>query len=650
MGTIFRMMMMYFVFQYVFGKGGKPTTDPSTGKALPPHRNAWTSGQVMDMYVYFSDNDQYYDIHDKEALIWQQKGLSYDWNENNNIEKTLSFPPPAGLLNNGSLFAHVFFAKSGKSIDSTTTGDVIYGVHPLLKHTPRPKASKKKNLISGEKEVIEHQIVENPETDDIVPAVSEWVSFWKPRLSISLVDDYTAYPHNNIPPQITKAMKLDETGNYLPVLYFDEFWLMKEELILINDTVPELNLSMTYSPISMWKWQLKCQMDQSLTMQENMGGVEGEGENFKRMLVETSPYLLALTFAVSILRSIFDFLAFKNDISFWKQNRSVAGISVRTILMNCVCQFIVLLYLFDNETSYLILVSCAIGLAIEVWKVSKAMNVTIDRSGPFPKLNFKDKQEYASKTKEYDDYAMNKLQKVLYVLVVGYAIYSLMYQTHKGWYSWIINSLVGTVYTFEFVLMTPQLFINYKLKSVAHLPWRVFMYKALNTFIDDLFAFIIKMPTLHRLSCFRDDLVFIIYLYQRWIYPVDKKRINEFGQVFDEDTRKELERQDQESEQKLLQQGQQQEQQEQQEEDQLLLPKHICFTQLNYFCKLTPLWVSPLPSARQPSASTSSPLDSSSTTNGSRPLTARPLRSSTPAPKRLSAPWARPPRRMSTSP
>ena len=82
--------------------------------------------------------------------------------------------------------------------------------------------------------------------------------------------------------------------------------------------------------------------------------------------------------------------------------------------------------------------------------------------------------------------------------------------------------------------MTPQLFLNYKFKSVAHLPWRVFIYKALNTFIDDLFAFIIKMPLLHRLSCFRDDLIFLIYLYQRWIYPVDKSRTNEFGQSFDE--------------------------------------------------------------------------------------------------------------------
>ena len=56
---------------------------------------------------------------------------------------------------------------------------------------------------------------------------------------------------------------------------------------------------------------------------------------------------------------------------------------------------------------------------------------------------------------------------------------------------------------------------------------------ALNTFIDDLFAFVIKMPLLHRLACLRDDVVFLVYLYQKWIYPEDKRRRNEFGQVGD---------------------------------------------------------------------------------------------------------------------
>ena len=109
--------------------------------------------------------------------------------------------------------------------------------------------------------------------------------------------------------------------------------------------------------------------------------------------------------------------------------------------------------------------------------------------------------------------------------------YSLAHDTHKSWYSWLLGSIVGCVYMFGFIMMTPQLFINYKLKSTAHMPWKTFMYKALNTFVDDLFAFIIKMPTMHRLSCLRDDLIFFCYLYQRWQYGVDKKRPNEYGQA-----------------------------------------------------------------------------------------------------------------------
>jgi len=61
--------------------------------------------------------------------------------------------------------------------------------------------------------------------------------------------------------------------------------------------------------------------------------------------------------------------------------------------------------------------------------------------------------------------------------------------------------------------MTPQLFINYQLKSVAHMPWKVLMYKAFNTFIDDVFSFVVAMPTAHRIACLRDGFVlFLFYL------------------------------------------------------------------------------------------------------------------------------------------
>lgn len=42
------------------------------------------------------------------------------------------------------------------------------------------------------------------------------------------------------------------------------------------------------------------------------------------------------------------------------------------------------------------------------------------------------------------------------------------------------------------------------------------------------------MPTAHRVACFRDDVVFLIYLYQRYLYPVDRSRVNEYGEAFDD--------------------------------------------------------------------------------------------------------------------
>ena len=59
-------------------------------------------------------------------------------------------------------------------------------------------------------------------------------------------------------------------------------------------------------------------------------------------------------------------------------------------------------------------------------------------------------------TKQYDAEAMRYLSYALYPLVIGYAIYALLYESHRSWYSWVLNSLVGAVYTFGFILMCPQ--------------------------------------------------------------------------------------------------------------------------------------------------------------------------------------------------
>jgi hypothetical protein len=189
----------------------------------------------------------------------------------------------------------------------------------------------------------------------------------------------------------------------------------------------------------------------------------------------------------------------------------------------------------------MILFSQGMGIVLEFWKITTVVNVRI-RDAPnsiIPyRIAFEDTHtlsETEEKTKEYDEIAFRYLYLVAIPLLLAYAGYSLKYETHKSWYSFIITTLVGSVYAYGFLMMVPSLYINYRLKSVAHMPARAMTYKFLNTFIDDLFAFTIKMPMLHRLATLRDDVIFFVYLYQSYKYKVDYTRVNEFGQGGDDE-------------------------------------------------------------------------------------------------------------------
>ena len=55
---------------------------------------------------------------------------------------------------------------------------------------------------------------------------------------------------------------------------------------------------------------------------------------------------------------------------------------------------------------------------------------------------------------------------VCFPLMVCYMIYSIIYNEHKGWYSFCLQSAYGFLLTFGFIAMTPQLFINYKVQKL----------------------------------------------------------------------------------------------------------------------------------------------------------------------------------------
>ena len=367
------------------------------------------------------------------------------------------------------------------------------------------------------------------------------VSQMRHELSVAVMSDDFLFGPENIPPVVGKLFEL-KNNKYLPLWFADNLSLRAKQMQPIKGEVgSKMTVAFNYNPIGVGKFNMLLTMEDSIANMKNFGFNDNDLDDVKGLFSGTNFFLLILTVFVSVFHLLFDFLAFKSDIAFWRKKKDMVGLSMTTVVWRFVSTFIIMLYLFDENTSKLVLYPMLISTAIEFWKLTKAFKVRIvwpSQSGSqnkLPKIVFGDEEANEKATNEFDNKALHYLTYLLIPLVIGGAIYSLVYVPHKSVYSWMIQSLVNGVYAFGFLFMLPQLFVNYKLKSVAHLPWKAFMYKAFNTFIDDVFAFIITMPTAHRLACFRDDVIFVIYLYQRYLYPVDKSRTNEFGQTFEDE-------------------------------------------------------------------------------------------------------------------
>ncbi|KAF9567398.1 cleft lip and palate transmembrane 1 [Agrocybe pediades] len=498
-------------------------------------------GLNLDMHVFLSTSPLPV-AQPQEGLphfVWNN--ITYgEYNDHRVIDFEVKFPE--SVLKNGTLWADIIISRDGAPLDPRSTSFDLSRVHHLRKsltpYLPVLKARKEKNLLSDTKEE-----ESEPEQPDII------APHWHQNITLALISDATAIPYAGLPAPVAEHIQLvpdkrDETGTkafYKPIIFPNEFWHLRSHYIQLNETTPTLPVQFTFQPMSYTKFQIFASMTHGFNeAAKQQGQASGaELDEIKRMLLETNPWFLGLTGLVSILHVLFEMLAFKSDVSHWRQKKEMVGVSIIT---NVFVQLVILLYLIDNNenTSWMILMGSGMGVLIEAWKITKAIDISLIPAPPgslFPyKVDVKDKHvlsEDEKKTQEYDKLAFRYVSYVAIPLLAGYTVYSLVYESHRGWYSFVISTLTSFVYMFGFAQLVPQLIINYKLKSVAHMPMKAMVYKTLSTVVDDLFAFCIKMPFLHRLACFRDDVVFLIFLYQRWIYRIDPKRVNEYGQVLE---------------------------------------------------------------------------------------------------------------------
>ena len=518
----------------------------------------WPADSLIDIKIHVSPSLAISSFQSlpQETLALEEKNFAIgDFGESRRTSG--SFALPKAVQQNGTLWAHVYVGLSGETLDPLAPDyDRAKATHfsrPLNQYLPKKRMRKLKNLLdssTGDEEE-EEKDVGDPTTIE---------SFYHPNFTISVIPDTGVQNWQSIHPDVRRNYQLEYSGArdasgtngwYYPVVFINRFWQLRSHMMELNETVDSLPIHIELNNMKNWKFSMIAAMDENVkrtqkqaatTGQVTAGGDGSELEMLKEVLLDTNAYLLGTTFFVSVLHMIFEGLAFKNDIAHWRKKKDMVGTSVRTILANVVMQTIIFLYLLDNNegTSWMILAGQGFGILLEAWKITKSVNVRIRQPSldsafsflPYIVI-FEDKHklnETEKKTQEYDEIAFRYLYMVAVPLLAGYAAYSLVYESHKSWYSFVIETLVGSVYAYGFLMMVPSLYINYRLKSVAHMPGKAMTYKFLNTFIDDLFAFTIRMPTLHRLATLRDDVIFFIWLYQSYKYRVDYSRVNEFGQ------------------------------------------------------------------------------------------------------------------------
>ncbi|ETO20748.1 hypothetical protein RFI_16469, partial [Reticulomyxa filosa] len=342
------------------------------------------------------------------------------------------------------MYAHILVYQSGFPFDARDNDfdarAVVYVCHPVTEYKMLPRKKKTKLLVGKKTEdaegsksgfdLYEKDKESEKASEDKKEEMDVIISHWKPEVTIRPVLDWAQFGPGQIPFQILHYYKIDpNTNEYWPIMYMDDFWLFSSRYIPLNESVHVVPLKLIHNPIGNLKFMLQVQMDEQQRKQSEWGlSASDNTDEFRRILLESNPYLLGLTAVITLLHSIFDFLAFKNDIQFWKNTQSMEGLSVRSVFVNAFSHVVIFLYLLENNTSWMIIISNGIGCLIEFWKITQSTDVSFGWKGKIPWIYFQDKKSYAeTPTAKYDKEAMVYLSYVMYPLVICYTIYSLLY-------------------------------------------------------------------------------------------------------------------------------------------------------------------------------------------------------------------------------
>ena len=326
------------------------------------HENAFAENQAFDVRVFVSSSPRFTAFNDTNALIWHESNFEYTQNFKA-VEKEVEVPLTDALLANGTLFAHLYVTKAGASPDPrhgrfdrwATTSQV----HQIVSYAARNEPIGLYNLLSGEPAPWEAELRRGAaEALAAGRPANEYIAYWKPKLHAQLLIDTEAYPLGSMPPLMEnylQAYRLVSGHRYKPLVYINELTSMRLHWIAINASRTTMPLELSFGPLPSRRFQWMVNLQHSFKMNEETLGIsEKESEDLRGMFVHTNPTLLYTTVAISVLHLLFDVLAFKNDVSFWSNVDTMEGLSSRSLIVNEVMEFVILLYLFEEDASWLV--------------------------------------------------------------------------------------------------------------------------------------------------------------------------------------------------------------------------------------------------------------------------------------------------------
>lgn len=416
----------------------------------------------------------------------------------------------------------------GRYIDFPRKG-LFFSKLPIIKYNKDMKR-RKMSLSNDEFTTFDEPTADEPGTEKYTEQKQKSNLFYKPEVSLyvltsaSQIEAATLHEFNfiNVDVRFNPLTK-----EFIPPLSLTDFWLMQKEYKeLEHGKSNKLNIKVDFRFSGFTKFKYIRSIEKNDEVMTQNFQMDSTKDLIVEILKTNSTHYLILLFTVQTLHILFSFLGFASDISYHKKLDRLDGLYTKIYFIRLFHYFIAVIYYYIEDVSKIIYFELIISLAIELWKFKKIFRTEVDFKFPFIHFHNRIKYEESTSTSLEEDAIKLTVKTVFLPLALFYLGYRVYYYNNYIFahpFKFIIEYFFFLLNIFGFALMTPQIYINYKMKSVEHMPFKALSYKFLNTIIDDVFAFALETPTLHRISVFKDDIIFVIFIVQLYLYRNNKR-------------------------------------------------------------------------------------------------------------------------------